>query len=100
MEELLSIRLQKRLQKSLDKKGVDYSEIFTNGSFVYSQYPEKRNYLFTVVTGNRKVPVSWNPDRKWVKGTHTPHLDPRYTVKRDFQSLIRHAFRNKTQDRT
>jgi len=94
MEAILTIRLQRKLKASLKKSGVKYDQIYVNGEYIYAQYPEKRNYLFTVCIGDKKIPVCWNTDNGWSKGTHLPPtVDPRNIAKQRFAQLIRGAFR-------
>lgn len=94
MKEIFALKLQRKLKASLKKSGVEYDQIYVNGSYVYSNYPEKRNHLFTVCIGKKKIPVCWNPDEGWKKGTHlSPTANPRRIAKQRFTQLIRRAFR-------
>lgn len=88
------LKLQELLKKSLSKKGVQYDEIQYNGEFVYATYPEKRNYMLTVVIGKKKVSVCWNTDQGWKKGSHLhPGIDPQSVARNHLRNFLRKAFR-------
>lgn len=89
-----SVQLQELLKKALAKKGVQYDQIYDNGSFVYATLPEKRNYMLTVVMGKKNIPVCWNAEKGWTKGSHLhPGIDPANIAKQQLTRLLRNAFR-------